>query len=73
MQVCSRLLPDDTSTAILAVGVLLIRSMRKVIALLGGMTEKSNAAIKVRAGDGGQHCLVRQHPQCWIKLRQGRN
>ena len=73
MQVCSRSLPDDPSTAILTVGVLLIRSMRKVITLLGGMTEKSKAAIKVRAGDGGQHRLVRQHPQCRIELRQGRN
>ena len=53
MQVCSRSLPDDPSTAILAVGVFLIWSMRKVITLLGGITEKIKAAIKVRCRGRG--------------------
>ena len=46
-QVCSRSLPNDPSTTIVAVDILPIRPMRNVIALLGDITtEKCKAAIR---------------------------
>eukprot|EP00578_Thalassiosira_sp_NH16_P008510 CAMPEP_0181118856 /NCGR_PEP_ID=MMETSP1071-20121207/23300_1 /TAXON_ID=35127 /ORGANISM="Thalassiosira sp., Strain NH16" /LENGTH=1066 /DNA_ID=CAMNT_0023203381 /DNA_START=47 /DNA_END=3247 /DNA_ORIENTATION=+ len=58
-QVCSRSLPNDPSTTILAVDILPIRSMRNVITLVGDITtEKCKAAIRSEMQGAGADVVL---------------
>ncbi|KAL9181616.1 hypothetical protein ACHAXT_010421 [Thalassiosira profunda] len=58
-QVCSRALPNDASTTILAVDILPIRAMKNVITLVGDITtEKCKAAIRAEMQGAGADVVL---------------